>query len=179
MSTNDILDSNSDLRDDRIVLESITKTKFINLDILSLGLYQIWWMYKVWRYYKEKNNLNIMPAARALFSIFFMYALIEKIQKDAKNKGYEKKYSSGGLFFLFIIFHLLSRLPDPFWIISFLGFLLFLQPLSAFNWAVDKSNYYKLNIRDGFNGKQIVILIVGGLFWLLLVISLFLPEEVY
>jgi hypothetical protein len=48
----------------------ISLNKFIFLSIISFGAYEIWWIYKAWKFYQQKENLDIMPAARALFSIF-------------------------------------------------------------------------------------------------------------
>ncbi len=52
-------------------LKVISVNKFIFLSLISFGLYPIWWMFKAWRFFLIKDKLNIMPAARAIFSIFF------------------------------------------------------------------------------------------------------------
>ncbi|HHP6486771.1 TPA: hypothetical protein ACSE37_001147, partial [Acinetobacter baumannii] len=51
-------------------LKVISVNKFIFLSLISFGLYPIWWMFKAWRFFLIKDKLNIMPAARAIFSIF-------------------------------------------------------------------------------------------------------------
>ncbi|EXE34023.1 hypothetical protein J571_4043, partial [Acinetobacter baumannii 554515] len=56
-------------------LKVISVNKFIFLSLISFGLYPIWWMFKAWRFFLIKDKLNIMPAARAIFSIFFLYSL--------------------------------------------------------------------------------------------------------
>ncbi|MFW6711465.1 hypothetical protein ACODTS_06135, partial [Acinetobacter pittii] len=53
-------------------LKIISVNKFIFLSLISFGLYPIWWMFKAWRFFLIKDKLNIMPAARAIFSIFFL-----------------------------------------------------------------------------------------------------------
>ncbi|MFX8512392.1 hypothetical protein ABTM04_21180, partial [Acinetobacter baumannii] len=60
-------------------LKVISLNKFIVLSIISFGLYQIWWVFKAWRFFLIKDKLNIMPAARAVFSIFFLYSLFNRI----------------------------------------------------------------------------------------------------
>ncbi len=49
-------------------LKIISVNKFIFLSLISFGLYPIWWMFKAWRFFLIKDKLNIMPAARAIFS---------------------------------------------------------------------------------------------------------------
>ena len=50
----------------------ISLNKFIYLSIISFGVYEIWWIYKAWRFYQQKEKLDIMPVARTIFSIFFL-----------------------------------------------------------------------------------------------------------
>ena len=61
------LETNNDVEEQKI----ISLNKFIFLSIISFGTYEIWWIYKAWRFYQQKEKLDIMPAARAIFSIFF------------------------------------------------------------------------------------------------------------
>lgn len=115
----EILDLNiTDESNSKTEIELVDGTKVLILSLVSFGLYGIWWIYKSWRFFKEKDGLDIMPAARAIFSIFFLYSLFENIQTYARSNGYKKSYSSGTLFAGQIIFGLASRLPAPFWLVS-------------------------------------------------------------
>ena len=40
----------------------ISENKFIFLSIISSGLYPIWWSYKAWRFYQQKQRLDIFPS---------------------------------------------------------------------------------------------------------------------
>ncbi|PZM07827.1 hypothetical protein DOL93_11035, partial [Acinetobacter baumannii] len=60
-------------------LKVISVNKFIFLSLISFGLYPIWWMFKAWRFFLIKDKLNIMPAARAIFYILFLYSLFNRI----------------------------------------------------------------------------------------------------
>ncbi len=177
MKENEILDANFESVDSKIALESITRNNFIILHIATLSLYSFWWMYKAWNYYKEKEKLDIMPAARSFFALFFMISLFNKIRTDALDKGYTKNFSSVLLFFVFIIFNLLNNLPEPFMLISYLGFIAYLQPLAAYNFAIDQSPTHKLTVLEGFNKRQIGLLLVGGILWFLIVLGTFYTEE--
>ncbi len=157
----------------------ISLNKFIVFCVITFGLYELWWIYKSWKFFKEKENLDIMPAARAIFAIFFVYYLFEKILDFARANGYQKEYSSGGLTVLFLILNLASRLPDPFGLISLLVFLIFIQPFEAFNYAIRHSEDYRAEETNGLSTRQIVMVIIGILFWILVLIGLFFPGEGY
>ena len=168
MEANQILYSD----DRKETVELININKFTLLYMLSLGLYGIWWMYKIWKFFKEKNRLDIMPAARAIFAIFFAYELFERILKYAKKLGYSKGYSSMGLFALFIILNFMGRLPDPYWLVSFLALFGLIPPLNAFNYAVEKSEEYNGVYKEGLNARQMILVVIGGLFWVLMIMGL-------
>ena len=55
----EILDG-SDLRNDDVEEQKIINlNKFIFLSIISFGAYEIWWIYKAWRFYQQKEQLDI------------------------------------------------------------------------------------------------------------------------
>jgi hypothetical protein len=154
----------------------ISVNKFILLSVVSFGLYEVWWSYKAWRYYKEKESLDIMPAARAIFAIFYLYSLMEKIQGEAREKGYAKTYSSGWLFTGFIVANLISRAPEPFWIISFLSITCLIAPFKALNYVKQNSEGTTAVEQNSFNGKQIALLIIGLLLWVAVIYGLAIQQ---
>ena len=177
MENIELLDDNL-LRDDgNLVIESLTPTNFVILGIVTFGIYPFWWMYKMWVFFKDREMTNIMPAARAIFAIFYMYRLFEKIQAFASKKGFNSNYSSEGLFAIWIVLNLVSRLPDPYWLLSLLSAFVFIRPLEAFNNAIENSESHILEIKSGFNKKQWGLLIVFGLFLILVIFAMFVPDE--
>ena len=170
-TSNEILDANINDNSHKPEIELIDSNKFILLFILTFGLYGIWWMYKSWNFFKERELLDIMPAARAIFAIFFMHSLFEKIKGFARAFGSDTNYSSAGLFVGYILLSLTSRLPEPFFLITFLSFIFFLQPLNALNYAIENSNSYRIK-RRGFNNRQIVLIVIGSIVWILMIIGL-------
>ena len=158
-------------------IEIVNSTKFILLSFLTLGLYPVWWMYKSWKFLKEKDNLDVWPVARAFFAIFFIFSLLDRILKFAKSKGYEKTYSGGTLSALFVIMSFTSRLPDPLGLISILAFFTLVQPVKALNYGILHSEEYNAFEKSSYNTRQIVLIVVGILIWGLILIGLFLPED--
>ena len=87
-------ETNSDLEEWKI----ISLNKFIFLSIITFGIYEIWWAYKAWKFFQQKDRLDIMPATRAIFSIIFLNSLFIKTLEFAKEKGYNDNYSTTFLF---------------------------------------------------------------------------------
>lgn len=153
-------------------IEIVTLQKFAILSVISCGLYGLWWMYKTWKFFKQKDNLDIMPVPRAIFAIFFLNGLFEKVQEFAQSKGYTKTFSSIGCFLGVIGFNLLGRLPEPYFLISILSFLFFLPAVEALNFGIRNSSGYEIRDTESFNARQLILLIVGGIFWALVLIGL-------
>lgn len=178
IDNDDILDLNLSSNDSNTIrIKSLTVDKFIILFVFTLGLYGIWWMYKAWTFIKEKDRVSIMPAARAIFAIFFLSSLFEKILRFAKVNGYQKTYSSVGLFVMYVILSICNRLPPPFFLISIFAFLPFVQPIEAFNKGIELSPFYSLEIKKGFSPRQFVLIILGGIIWASILAGLFFIDE--
>lgn len=148
--------------------EILNTGRFIILSVMTLGLYELWWIYKAWRFFQRRNNLDIIPVLRALFSIFFLYALMERIQEFAKEKGYGKEYPSGALTAGFIIVNILSNLPNPYLFISLFSFVFLIPPFEALNYAKQHSIEFVTVEQTSFNQRQIVLLVMGTIFWILI-----------
>ena len=164
---------------DNIVIENnveeqniISLNKFIILCFITFWLYNLWWTYKAWRFFKQKEKSNIMPAARALFGIFFLNSLFTKILELAREKGYKENYSSVSLFICFFISNILAYLPNPFWLITTLSFVFTIPPFKALNYAKENSTKFTVNEQKSFSGRQIVLLVFGLIFWALILLGL-------
>ncbi|TAG19044.1 MAG: hypothetical protein EAZ32_12710 [Cytophagia bacterium] len=142
---------------------------FFALCFLTFGLYAIWWNYRVWRFFKEKEDLNILPAARALFSLFFIYSLLSKINAEAVKKGGQKV--SYGLYAAFFIItslfaYLVGRVFPDSMVIFFFPYYIFLIPSVKqlnFYWESEASEIVPRVMSTGAK----IALIIGSIFWLL------------
>ena len=154
----------------------ISLNKFILLSIISFGLYEIWWIYKAWDFFNEKEKLNINPAARTIFSIIFLIPLFNKILCFAKEKGYSENYSSILLFVGFFVVNFLAYLPDLFWLIAILTFVFLILPFRALNFAKRNSTDFIVTEQTSYNGRQIALIVIGGFFWTLVLLGLAVPN---
>lgn len=155
----------------------ISLNKFAFLSIITFGMYDLWWTYKAWRFFKQKDNLDIMPAIRSLLAIFFLYSLFSNILNYAKEKGYEQSYSPTFAFLGVLLFNVTGQLTDPYWMISNFTFVFMIPPFMALNFAKQNANDVNVKIQKGFNPRQIALIIISLLLWGLVIIGLMMPNE--
>lgn len=85
--------------------------RLILLSIASCGLYEAYWIYKNWRYIKERSGLDISPFWRGIFGIFYCHGLLKKIHGDSQANGIQKpSFSPGGLAIVWITLIILANL---------------------------------------------------------------------
>lgn len=154
----------------------ISVTKFVWLCLATFGLYGLWWQYKAWRFFKYRQQLDIWPVARTLFSLFYVYGLMTEISRFARTTGHAPTYSASSLTAGYVILSLLSRLPEPFWLASLGAFVFLIAPFDALRIALLNSPEYAGGEQEKFNTRQRVLLVLGAVFWLLLVAGLLLQE---
>ena len=117
-----------------------------------------------------------MPAVRAIFSIFFLASLFNKINNYAVAKGYQYRYSSGALVLGFFIVNLLANLPDPFWLIAIFSFAFLIPPFKALNFAKQNSDDLVVKEQTSFSGRQIALMTIGTIFWGLVLLGLSMEQ---
>jgi hypothetical protein len=97
--------------------------KFVILFLVTFGAYGFVWFYRNWRYIKTNEGTTIWPWARALWSPFWYYPMLKRL--DVKGKGL--------LAAAFFILLFLYRLPNPYWLLGFLGVLSLIPAVKAIN----------------------------------------------
>ena len=176
---NEILDNNS-LNGEYNTEEQtvISTSKFILLSIISFGTYQIWWMYKMWKFYQSRERLDIYPAARAFFSIFFLHSLMERNLRFAQENNYTKEYSSTAMYLGFLFSSFLGRLPDPYWLTSFVSCFFHDHTFNAFQFAFIQAPEINAKEQTFFNARQIILLVIGAALWVLILFGMFYETTV-
>lgn len=152
--------------------------QLVILNLATLCLYQIYWFGRNWYQLKAHKKLSYRPAWMmvALFvpviGLFLIYTQFKNIIAYAEEAGCEVNYSSGWLFGMWLVFSGLYQLPDPF---SFLYFLT-IAPIAMMQGVLNKywgKEQPGLSMNIKFTVGQIVIVVLGGLFWLLVIAGSF------
>lgn len=147
----------------------ITLNKFIILNIFSFGFYQLCWIFKAWRFFLQKDNLDIKIAARTGFSIFYLYPLFLKISNYAfqQNKKYDLKSL---LMYLAIV--IMCLLPEPLSYISILSFVFFIPAFRQLNHAKINDDQFVTTEQNKFSISHKITISVGAILWILIIFSI-------
>jgi amino acid permease len=156
----------------------IPVARLILLSIASFSAYEAYWVYKNWRYVKERDNLDIRPFWRGWFGVFFCHALLHRIHDDQEARSVElPSFSPGGLastWVVLVIFsNVLSRAPGvaASIIAAFIPSFLCLVPVQRYVNSVNErripgKSYYR------WSSGHIVCLVFGIIVWALLLTGL-------
>jgi hypothetical protein len=114
--------------------------QFIILDIISLGIYELYWLYKNWKFIMEYQERKISPIWRTVFAFLFSFSLYNEIYSLAEEKGYRRKVSpilpAFGYFILSLIWRF-SLIP--------LGFIPLIHAVKVFDyyWSKEQTGLEK------------------------------------
>ncbi|MEO6133430.1 MAG: hypothetical protein ABIQ02_16435 [Saprospiraceae bacterium] len=169
----DQLDTNQEVLEKKGILST---SKFLFLSIITFGLYPIWWIYKSWCTFRDREDFKINPALRTIFSIFYLYGLFVRIRRLANKYVYDKTFSPILLFGMIIILEGLSYLPSPFFLISLLSIFCFTPPFEALNYSIISCQDYEVVEQQGYTTEQVIAIVLGSILWFLIITGLFLVE---
>ncbi len=150
----------------------ISICRLVVMSILSCGLYEIYWIYKNWRYLNERDGLGIRPFWRGWFGIFYCHSLLGTIHKDMELGQVEKPVFSPGVLAtvwvtLILVENAVSRVPGgvaaiiSFLIPTFLCFIPVQNYINSVNTKVSPNAPH-----SKWSAGQIICLMVGVLIWL-------------
>lgn len=90
----------------------VSTKKFLTLFFVTLGTYSVYWYYKNWSQYKRANASSEWPLPRAIFSIFFIHSLFEKVHTKVLliNADFEWDYRSHAT--TLVVLQLIANLLD-------------------------------------------------------------------
>ena len=108
----------------------VSLLKLSVMSICTFGLYELYWFYENWKLIKQRRRSDILPFWRAFFAYFFCYQCFDEIREEARKLGLTPLPPAGPLAAGWIITTLLWRLPDPYWLVTFLSFV-FILPVQA------------------------------------------------
>jgi hypothetical protein len=109
----------------------VSLLKLTVMSICTFGLYELYWFYENWKLIKQRQRSNIVPFWRAFFAPFFCYQCFDEIREEARKLGLTPLPPAGPLAAGWIITIVLGgRLPDPYWLVTFLAFV-FILPVQA------------------------------------------------
>jgi hypothetical protein len=161
----------------RPVFFPVSLVKLGVLSVCTLGIYQIYWFYQNWRLVQAREGTDISPVWRGIFGVFFCRSLFQRVREHGMFHGITPAFSVGGMAAGWIIATLGSRLPDPYWLITFTS-ILFLFPVQSYVNRINLAVVPGHEPNDRFTGWNWFGVVVGGVFLFLVAVAFMLPEEV-
>ena len=154
---------------------------FVLLSLFTFSLYHIYWFYRNWKQLRLQEGWDISPGWRTvgifvpILNIFLIYNQFRHIRDFARVAECDRLFSVGWITLGWIFFNALASLPDPFWFLSFLS----IWPLGVVQGVLNsywEKQQPELVVRTKLSGGQIALLVIGGIFWIIVLIGTFMPD---
>ena len=155
---------------------SVGIVKLMVLSLCTFGLYVIWWCYQQWTREQIRLREDLSPLWRAFFTLIWVFSLLERVSKEASRHRVAATWSPNSLAVSVIVLTLLSRLPDPYWLLGLLGFLPFIPVQRTIN-VLNAQTAPGSDANRRLSGGSLAVAVIGGLFLVLVLWGvLFIPE---
>ena len=142
--------------------------KFATLSILTLGLYDLIWGYGLWKIVqKEFGYKNINPILRVIFMGITNFSLFDIMCKYFQKYNVET-FPAVFYAIMYIIFNALTRLPNPYWLITILSTFYVYKIQDKIN-QVNKINFPNAPVNDWNYTNTIWATLFGIIFFLVIV----------
>ena len=151
---------------------SVSMVKLVVMNFCTLGAYQYYWFYENWQLIKERESLDILPFWRTFFAVIYCFPLFGKIETTGDLLHFRQLIPSGVLAAGWILLSVLSMLPDPYWLVTFLS-IVFLVPVQQQINRINEQLAPGHNPNKNFTAWNIVAIVVGGSFFILALIGIF------
>jgi hypothetical protein len=155
---------------------TVGAVKFSLMSLTTFGVYELYWFYRNWRIIRDRDQSQISPFWRAFFAPLWTFSMGSHFTEEAKDKNLSLTLPVVALGVTYLLMSALWRLPDPYWLVSFLTFI----PLLPFDFAARRLNG-EGQLADPtfgrFSSWNIAWLIVGSILLVLGIVGTFIPES--
>ena len=169
-----VADVSSNVADDEIPFFAVSVRKLTVLSICTFGIYQVYWFYKHWQRVRERGE-SVLPVMRAIFGIFFCYALFSRVRDYDHPNVRSETLAAGGLALGWVVLQLVANLPNPFYLLTFAS-VVFLVPVQSRINRINEEVAPDHDPNSRFSGWNWFGIVIGGLLFLLAIIGSTLPE---
>ena len=166
---------NADTGTTEVVFFTASTFKLAVMSICTLGLYELYWFYKNWDFIEERTGQDISPFWRAFFAPLWAYSCFKHIKISANENNVPGPLSIGLLAIVYLILQALWKLPDPYWPVTFMSFAV-LIPVNSVALNINRHLISDFKNNETFSGWNWVVVVLGGLFFVLGLIVTLMPE---
>jgi len=154
----------------------VSPLKLFVMSICTFGLYEMYWFYRHWGFVRQRENSDIMPFARAFFAPLFCYSLFKRVRTTGESCNISRTIAPGPLAAGWFVLTVFSKLPDPFWLATFLA-VFFLIPVQMAANEINLATSPNHNPNSNFSRADIAAVVIGGLLFVLAVVGTLLPPK--
>jgi hypothetical protein len=123
---------------------------------------------------REQEHLS--PFWRAFFAPLWAFSLFPRLGRLAAIYGVPATWSGSGLALAYFLIHITWRLPDPYWLVSLLGFLPVLVAQRSVN-GLNAEVAPDAPRNASYSGLNVVAIVIGGLLLVFAILGTILPLE--
>ena len=152
--------------------QAVSPLKLALMSLCTAGIYELYIFYKHWQIVKARTGANISPFWRTFFAPFHAFDLFKRIRSDAEDAGVLVNWNPNSLAWAFFALTITWRLPDPYWLITYLSFI----PVMSVQATVQQLNAAvapRADRNESFTPSNIMGLLIGGLFMAAVLVGTF------
>ena len=156
---------------------AISIHKLLVLSFCTLGLYPIYWFYRNWQLVKEREQINVLPFARAFFAFFFCYQMFKKIRDFNIPNANRSNLQAGLLAVAWIVAALISHFFGGFYLLISLSAPIIFVPVQIRVNQINDAVAPDHDKNNRFSALNWLTIVLGGPLLLLAVLGSFLPTK--
>lgn len=103
------------------LLPAVSITSLVTLQVVTLGFYLLYWLYRNWRTVAQTSAENLSPVARVFFAPLFVHELFREIRLNSTKAKAARMWPPALLTALFLLANLTAALTSAdlaWWIVA-------------------------------------------------------------
>lgn len=139
----------------------VSVRKLVLMSIFTLGLYELYWLFKNWQLIKEREHSGIIPVLRAIFGVFFCYGLFRRIREEQVTHWPQRPaINARGLAAGWIACSILGNFPSPIDLIG-LGSVFWLIPVQNAVNAIHSNDNVAIAENDDITPINLIFIVIS------------------
>lgn len=152
----------------------VSPAKFVVMSLASFGIYGFYWLYQNWALERAHSGEDLSPFWRTFFSVIWIHSLLERVRQAAGAAQMPPAWTPGATTAAYLIISCSLFLPDPYWLASLLVVVPLLPVQRTVN-ALNAAVAPEVPRNDAYTGKNVVLILVGLIFFLLVILGMMAP----
>jgi hypothetical protein len=153
---------------------AVAPWKMVVMCLATLGFYELYWSYEHWRIVRARDGSKILPVPRAIFSIFYCYALFSRVARDGTARNLSGAPAAGALAAGWIVSSLAWRLPGGLALLGLLSWFTMI-PIQAYANRINAQAAPTAPRNDRLTWANWIIVAFALVFWGLVLLAVMFP----